>query len=255
MRTDTLHRGTYRTAHLRSDAEQANKLRLDARSRLVETRTKHISAVRACFSQCGIPLKMGEASKFAATAEAEVSKLPEAVQATVHVELELLAFVTSRIAALDAAIEKSIAGNQTVARLMTAPSVGRITAAVYASTIDDPNRFQSGGQVASFLGLVPSETSSGERRLLGRVTKAGPAYLRNLLVQAAWSIWRSSRNADAAGLRAWMQRIALKRGKNIAVVATARKLAVLLWAMWKKEQDFDPRSQLRRETAKVALMT
>jgi transposase len=250
-----LHQGNFRTAHLRSDVEQANKMRLDARSRLVETRTKHISAVRASFSQWGIALKMGESTRFAEMAGEKSAELPEAVQATVKVELALLAFVTKQVHALDAAIEKSIAKNPIVTRLMTAPSIGPITSAVYAATIDDPNRFSSGGQVASFLGLVPSEMSSGERRLLGRITKAGPAYLRHLLVQAAWSVWRSKRNPDAADLRAWMEKIAAKRGKNIAVVAAARKLAVMLWAMWKKGNDFDPKWHLRRDTTKAALMS
>ncbi len=95
-------------------------------------------------------------------------------------------------------------------------------------------------QVESYLGLVPSERSSGERQRRGRITKAGNSRARWLLVQAAWALMRSKR-ADAEPLRRWAQRIALRRGTKTAIVALARKLAGILFAMWSDGSDYEKR--------------
>jgi hypothetical protein len=92
------------------------------------------------------------------------------------------------------------------------------------ATLDDAGRFQDAHQVMAYLGLVPSEKSSGERQHRGRITKAGSPRVRWLLVEAAWRVLRS-RDPDAAPLQAWAGRVALRRGKRVAVVALARRLA------------------------------
>jgi transposase len=99
------------------------------------------------------------------------------------------------------------------------------------------------------VGLVPREQSSGEQRLRGRITKAGNARLRTLLVEAAWSILRYQHEATRP-LRAWALRIAGRRGKRIAAVALARKLAGILYAMWRDGSDFG--QPARRRTAVAA---
>jgi hypothetical protein len=104
--------------------------------------------------------------------------------------------------------------------------------------LDDPARF--GGDAArasAFLGLVPSEDSSAERRLKGHITKTGPSDLRALLVQASWTIWRG-RSAAGAELRAWAHALAARRGRRIAVVALARRLSRVLFAMWRDQAEF-----------------
>jgi len=93
-----------------------------------------------------------------------------------------------------------------------------------------------------YLGLVPSENSSGERQQRGRLTKTGNRRLRYLLVEAAWSLLRSKK-ADTAKLQKWTQAIAGRRGKQIAVVALARKLAGILYAMWRDGTEFGAASK------------
>jgi transposase len=117
-----------------------------------------------------------------------------------------------------------------VARLCTAPSVGPVTAAAFSSTIDDVERFRNAHQVEAFLGLVPSEKSSGERQQRGHITKAGNTRLRRLLVQVALSILRL-RSPRTQELRDWSSQVALRRGKKIATVALARRMAGVLYAM------------------------
>jgi len=127
--------------------------------------------------------------------------------------------------------------NAAVTRLRSMPSIGPVTALAFVAALDDVTRFQSAHQVQAYLGLVPSEYSSGDRRLRGRITKRGDAWMRWLLVETAWRILRSP-NPDLAGLRVWAQQIAERRGKRIATVALARRVASILYAMWRDDADF-----------------
>jgi transposase len=85
--------------------------------------------------------------------------------------------------------------------------------------------------------LVPREDSSAERHHKGHITKTGPGELRALLVQASWVIWRG-RSAAGAALRLWAQTLAARRGRRIAIVALARRLTRILYALWRDETDF-----------------
>jgi transposase len=112
-----------------------------------------------------------------------------------------------------------------------------VVALTYRAVMDDPARF--GGQAArasAFLGLVPSEDSSAERQHKGHITKTGPSDLRALLVQASWVIWRG-RSAAGLPLRIWAQALAARRGRRIAIVALARRLSRILYALWRDQTD------------------
>ena len=101
-------------------------------------------------------------------------------------------------------------------------------------------RFRSAHEFEAYHGVVPGERSSGEKRRVGRITKAGNARARWLLVEAAWRIARS-RSEETVALRAWAAGIATRRGKRVAVVALARRLAGILYAMWRDGAAFDGR--------------
>lgn len=154
----------------------------------------------------------------------------------------LLAPITEQIAAADRRITAIMRADPAVALPATAPSIGALTASAIVATIDDVTRFTSAHQFEAFLGLVPSERSSGEHRRVGRITKTGNARARYLLVEAAWRILRS-KSADTTALRGWALGIAMRRGKRIAVVALARRLARrragILFAMWRDEHAYD----------------
>ena len=123
-------------------------------------------------------------------------------------------------------------------QLMTAPGVGLIVAAAFVSVVDDARRFRTAHELEAYLGLVPSEHSSGDRRRIGSITKHGNRYTRSLLIEAAWSVIRS-RNADDP-LKRRADAIAARRGRSIAVVALARRLAGVLWAMWRDDTVYEP---------------
>src|SRR5207244_7559223 len=147
--------------------------------------------------------------------------------------LELLDRQTPTIAELSQAIEQEAEKCPEAQRLMTHPGVGPLTALAFVLIIGDAERFQCGKQVASYLGLVPLEDSSGNRRRLGHITKQGSSILRFLLVEAA--------QVTARSLPPWRSKyvhLMMRRGRKTAKVALARRLAVRLYWMLRKQWDY-----------------
>jgi transposase len=147
--------------------------------------------------------------------------------------LDLLDQLTPKILELTRALEAEVERRPVTRRLMTHPGVGPLTALAFELVIGTPERFHCGKQVASYVGLVPVEESSGDRRRLGHISKQGNALLRFLLVEAAQVTVRSQPQ--------WRSRffhLAMRRGRKIAKVAMARKLAVHLYWMWRQGWDY-----------------
>ena len=148
--------------------------------------------------------------------------------------LELLDRLNPTIAELSQAIEQEVENCPEAKRLMTHPGVGPLTALAFVLIIGKAERFECGKQIASYLGLVPLEDSSGNRRRLGHITKQGNSLLRFLLVEAAQVTVRS--------LPEWRSKyfhLAMRRGRKIAKVAMARRLAIGLYWMWRKGWDYE----------------
>jgi transposase len=148
--------------------------------------------------------------------------------------LELLDHLNPTIAELTQAIEQKAEKNPAVQRLRTHPGVGALTALAFVLIIGDRERFHCGKQIASYLGLVPLEDSSGKRRRLGHITKQGSSIVRFLLVEAAQVTVRS--------LPEWRSKylhLTMRRGRKIAKVAMARRLAIGLYWMWRKGWDYE----------------
>jgi transposase len=149
-------------------------------------------------------------------------------------DLELLDRLNPTIAELSQAIEQEVENCPEAKRLMTHPGVGPLTALAFVLIIGKAERFQCGKQIASYLGLVPLEDSSGNRRRLGHITQQGNSLLRFLLVEAAQVTVRS--------LPEWRSKyfhLAMRRGRKIAKVAMARRLAIGLFWMWRKGWDYE----------------
>lgn len=221
-------------AHVLSPHRQALRLQLSVRRGLVETRANYVTTVRGLARAHGVRLPSCEAERFARAADA--SAVGEELRALVSPLLEVIRLLDARISEMDCKLETLCATEPVVLRLRTALGVGLIVAAAYVSVVDDAKRFRHAHQVEAYLGLVPSEHTSVQRRL-GSITKQGNSYLRALLIQAAWTILRS-RGQDPLAL--WARAIAQRRGKRIAVVALARRLVGVLWAMWRDNTVYDP---------------
>ena len=220
--------GAYRPAHRVSDAQRHVRGRLGVREALVRTRTRYISLIRARVRQDGGRVPTGSAEAFSRRVLA--LRLPGRLLSEIAPLLAVLRHVNQQLAYSDARIAALTDTDSRVRRLRSVPSVGPVTAAAFVAALDDAHRFRRAHEVEAYLGLVPQEWSSGETQRRGRITKAGSRRVRWLLIQAAVSM-RRLRDPRTAELRDWTERIASRRGRKIAVVALARRLAGILFAL------------------------
>jgi len=234
---DACRLGAYRPAHRTSAAQRTVRAQLAVREALVRTRTRYISVIRAVLRRDGVRVPSGGAATFGPRVQAL------ALSATQHrliaPLLALLRSLNQQLAVLETQLAREVAGHAAGRRLCTVPGVGPVTAAAVVATLDDVGRFASADQVAAYVGLVPRERSSGEQQRRGPLTKAGNSRVRWLLVQAAWAYWRSRATAGTV-LRAWVERLAGRRGRLRAVVALARRLARILYAVWRDGTVYQP---------------
>src|SRR5690606_14881476 len=230
--------GAYRKAHRSSDERRHVRAQLAVREALVRIRTRYTAIVKALVRRDGLRI-VGSAAHLL---EQKVTALQPSPQLLEELQplFALLGPLNTQIKAADDGISQLEQTDPAVALLTTMPGIGAITASAVVAVADDITRFASAHQFEAFLGLVPGELSSGDKRHIGHITKAGNARVRYLLVEAAWRIMRSKQD-DTTALRAWAIGIANRRGKRIAVVALARRLAGILYAMWKHNEPFDAR--------------
>jgi transposase len=228
--------GIYRRAHRASAATRELRRTLRVRSHLVRARSGAISLLRSVLRQEGVRLPSG-AAEHVLDRLTRVS-LPPALTVVVEPMHALITQLNATLAEADEAVDTRARANPIAQHLMTAPGVGPVVALTYQAVMDDPARFGgNAGRASAFLGLVPSEDSSAERQHKGHITKTGPRDLRALLVQASWVIWRG-RSAAGLPLRTWAHALAARRGRRIAIVALARRLSRILYALWRDRSDF-----------------
>lgn len=160
-------------------------------------------------------------------------KLTENRRQQVDDELEIIDFLELKIAEQDAKIKYIARTNPDVALLKTIPGFETLMAIAFIAEVGDIKRFKKAKQVAAFLGLVPRVYSSGDTRRNGRITKCGSKLMRWMLVQSAWNAIRASSN-----LRKMFLDIERRKGKKVAVVAVARKLATIAYHVLKEKTEY-----------------
>ena len=207
------------------------------RETLVRTRSKYISLIGALARRKGYRIKAGPSPSFAR--RVELAGLPAHTLAQIEPLLVMLKTLNEQIKAADKRVEEIAKADAVVQRLCSVPGVGPVVATTFVATLDNSSRFLGAKHVRSYLGLVPREYSSGERQQRGRISKAGSVRARSLLVEAALALlrWKTKRTK---ALHEWWARIAQRRGKATAIVALARKLAGIMFAVWRDGTEFDP---------------
>ena len=203
------------------------------RHRMVQARTRIMNQLQAVALNEGLRCKK---SLWRERGRQQLESLPLAPWASRRRTdlLQLLDELSPRIAGLTQAIEQEAQKRSEARRLMTHPGVGALTALAFTLIIGQVERFHCGKQVASYLGLVPLEKSSGNRRRLGHITKQGSSMLRFLLVEAAQATVRSDPH--------WRNKyfhLVMRRGRKTAKVAMARRLAIRLYWMWRQEREYE----------------
>ena len=224
------------SVHIPKAESRERKTFCGMRDSLVAARTKVINTVRGWLRGQGRRLGKGSSPTFPARVRALCgADLPDYVER----QLRVIQTLTAEIGEADKSLENQAGQDETCRRLMTVPGVGSLTALRYVAAIDDIGRFATAHQVQSYLGLVPGENSSSDRQQRLSITKAGPQALRWVLVQAAWAVRIRCRQPGAIPLQLWAHQIELRRGKRIAIIALARKLAGILYAIWRDGTEYD----------------
>jgi len=239
-----LDAGRVPLAHVLSPERRALRARLSVRSELVDMRARQVTVLRGLARAVGILLPTSSTESFLekleeAPLDAATRELMAPLVATLETAQKQLALVDDELAQL-------AKRDPVISLCATAPGVALIVSAVFVSVIDEAKRFRSAHAVGAYLGLVPGENTTGGKRRLGGITKHGNTHARAMLVQSAWQILRAGDKDDP--LRCWAMHISKVRGKKIAAVALARKLAGVLWAMWRDGTVYDAGFQAQQST-------
>jgi transposase len=230
--------GAYRPAHRVSEEQHHVRVLLSVREKLVRTRAGLVTLAQALLSREGIRVPSGSSERFGS--RVDELELNEALRGEIAPLLALLVPLNERIDGLDERLGALAARDERVSRLLTMPQIGPVTALSFVATLDEVVRFRGAHQVEAYLGLVPREWSSSELQRRGRITKAGNSRMRWLLVEAAWRVATHKKRPETLVLRDWAERNARRRGMRVAVVALARRLAGILYAIWRDGSVYDP---------------
>ena len=228
----------YRPAHRLSDDARRLRARLAGRTTLVKSRAECARRVGTELWHHGLRLRSGSMASLRRRVD-EVAA-PSEVREVLEPLLEVVEQLSEKLAELEAELKREAVEREELRRFTTIPWIGVVISHSFLATVDTPERFASAAQLTSYLGLVPREWSSSEIQRRGSITKTGDKRLRSHLVQAAWLLLTRPATEQTRALQRWAERIAQRRGKKKAVIALARKLVRILYAMWRDGRDFEP---------------
>ena len=214
------------SVHVPSLASRELRARCTSREAMIRARTLLVNSARGWMRTQGLRIRSGAVETLPIRMRA-VAQLPA------HIESILIETLNKQIAHADRELKKAAKQHPVWRVLMTMPCVGPVTAVRMTAAIDAVSRFESAAKVQAYLGLVPGEHSSSQRQRRTGITKAGPPTVRRTLLQAAWSL-RLRRPHEP--MVQWALEIEKRRGK-----ALARKMAGILFAMWRDGHNYDPR--------------
>jgi len=235
----------------RSDDAHADLALVGVRDTLVRARAAMISTLRGMVKSFGHRLPSCSTESFAKKVKEHI---PAELLAAARPLLRALAKLTEEIALLGRQITQLSKTKYPETQLLQqVPGVGPVTALSFVLTLESPERFKSSRQVGAYLGLVPRQDQSGDVDKQLRITKAGNSYVRKLLVQCAHH--HLGPFGPETDLKQWGRRLSARGGKNArkrAVVAVARKLAVLLHSLWSTGEVYVAQGYRTQRAAQVA---
>jgi transposase len=239
---EAVTRPTMRFVPIKTDDQLDIQSLHRVRERWVMRRTAVVNQIRGLLLERGITLHKGRRHVDAALPEIladtaiGLSGCLRALLAQLKLELDQLA---SRIAEADCALARTSRENEACQRLIAIPGIGPVTATALIAAIGHGAAFRKGREFSAWVGMVPREHSTGgKQRLLG-ISKRGNSYLRRLFVQGARAVMMRRAN-QAPGLRQWLEKLALCKHHNVAIVALANKLARIAWAVLAGNETYRP---------------
>jgi transposase len=229
-------RPSMRFVPIKSIEQQAAMMLHRTRALLLRQRTQLINAVRGHLAEFGLVARRGarnirELADLVSNTSSEY--LPDAARAMLVLLLEQVREAQVRVRQTEYALEAWAKQSDACRRLMSIPGVGTISATALVLAMHDPKRFRSGRHFAAWLGLVPKQSSSGDRQVLGGIRKRGDGYVRTLLIHGARSLTRWRRKSWQ-----WLAELLMRRPTNVAAVAIANKTARTAWAILARSDQF-----------------
>jgi transposase len=234
--------GWFKAVRIKGHDAYVVRALLTARDALVGIRVRLENEIRGLLKTFGIMFgkRVGGFMRRAEEVIAEDLKVAPELQPIFETLVSARRAILERIRKLDTQVRAAARRDRTVRLFMTAPGVGPITALAVASAFDDPARFRRSSSAGAYLGLTPRRYESGEVSYNGRSSKRGDRMTRTYLYEAANSV--ITRDRKGSTLREWAVGIAKRTGPSKARVALARKLAVILHAMWRTGSAYEERA-------------
>lgn len=225
------------SVHVPSKTSRERKAMCTARESLVYARTQLINSVRGYLRTLRLRPSSGSPETFPKRVRNCLLEHRDGLPNFVERQLSVIEELNRGIKEFNGDIKQVATSDPVTQRLMTVPGVGAVTATRFMAAIDNVGRFPASYRVGAYLGITPGENSSGSRRRRTSITKAGPARVRWTLTQASLCAMRTRRK-DPMVL--WAIEIEKRRGKQIAIVALARKMAGIMYAIWRDETVYKP---------------
>jgi transposase len=223
----------------KSTQQQSRAILFRARERLVHQRTELVNALRASLYEYGhaVPQGIHQIKRIAEILDAPNSDLPDLMREECRELLEQIAEQTARINARTGKIKALAAQTDMARRLQTIPGVGPLTALAVEAFAPPMDNFRCGRDFAAWLGLVPRQFSSGGKERLGRISKAGQADIRRLLIIGAMSRlnWLGRKSISEGS---WLARMASRKPRMLVAIALANIMARTIWALMTKGEDY-----------------
>lgn len=246
---EALRVGHYKECVHRSDEAVETRTILHGRRTAVESRTHTITSIKGHLKVYGIKLGKGSGKSFREKVEGAIVNLNPRVQKVIKSLLNILDRIEEEIKELDQLVKDTGKEDERVKLLQTVDGVGPITGLAFVAEVDDPKRFEDSKDVAAYIGLTPTQYSSGEMQRQGGISKKGSKHTRCLLVEAATTLL--TRCQIWSKLKAWGLKLMRKIGKKKAIIAVARKLAVTMHKMLITGKPFE-RSTKKKEALQAA---
>lgn len=225
------------SVHVPSETAREWRSLIRSRETLIESRTKMVNHVRGWLRTQLRTLRRGSTETFPTRVRERAAGEATAIPSHIEDVLAVIDVMNLQATASMKRIRELAKASELCRRLMTTPGVGPVTAVSFVAAIDDVSRFPHAHQLTSYLGVTPGEDSSSKRERRTSITKAGPASVRRNLIQAAWVAFRFRPHDPMVR---WATAIRERRGKFIAVVALARKMASVMYALWRDSTHYSP---------------
>lgn len=241
---EAAQRPTMKTVAVKPLEQQDAELKLQYRRRLVGNRTRLVNEMRSLLHEYGVVLPVSLrrfSTNIVEVIEGGANELTDKAREILRMYLSEYQSLSERLAALSKSLESEFKASGTGRRLAGVPGIGPISGSAFVALEHQARQFRNGRTFAAWLGLVPSQYSSGGKEVLGRISKRGNAYLRTLLIHGARAVLSKAKLKPEKSLGdpriTWALELAKRKGMNKASVAYANKNARVLWHLLTKPEE------------------